>query len=144
VGEPELRMVRIRPNCAGLITLIELSLGLGLLVPRLAHWSALCGIAVLAVFTISTAVAILTRQVGKDCGCMIPGMNGAIGWHTCLRNISLALLLIRVLAQGWLTGSSEPLGLILLGVSVYTAKSEPAPMPERIKLGANQTARVRN
>ena len=67
----------------------------------LLPWSAIAALALLAVFSVVTAMSLLSGRARHRCGCMVLGRDEVIGWHICLRNTALACLLVPSVVGRW-------------------------------------------
>jgi uncharacterized membrane protein YphA (DoxX/SURF4 family)/peroxiredoxin len=82
------------------IPVAELAAAVMLLVPSLARWGAMVGLALLLLFSVAIATAT-QRGRRPDCHCFGQLHSAPVGWKTLARNGALAGLAGFVLIAGW-------------------------------------------
>lgn len=112
---------------AAVIVCGEILVGFGVLIGRSRHAAAASGLALLLTFTIAVASALLKPNRPTKCGC-IPFRDERMGWHICVRNAGLGLLLVpAVLPVSWLLSFAA--GTLLLVSAAVVGSGRPVPTP---------------
>lgn len=115
---------------ASAIAGFEVIVGVSLLCGWLLPLSADAALVMLWVFTTVVAVAIFRGRTNIPCGCRIPGRQ-TIGWHLCIRNLSLISFIVPSAAHLSSAASSAILvfGILPAGTAVTNFNVSSAILP---------------
>ena len=126
---------------ARILCCVELTVGLGLLVPATSVWAGLASAALLALYGGAMAVNLARGRRDLDCGCSAPGTKRPVGEGLLVRNALLAALsLVAALPPAarsfaWLDAFTVVAGAATLLLLHFGAEAALANAPRSRSLG---------